>query len=127
MTDKSMSAELLGAGLQIAIGVAIPAITSAIAGGTPAEIVGGALVAASHDVAIRRVEARTHEHVHPLVSAAVRIEDIAADVRAEERRSAPDPEGSLASHLEQAARALRRRAAALAPTEPAPASGADGT
>lgn len=112
MSDAS---DIIGAGLSVALAAAIPAITSALAGGTPPQIVGAALVAASHDVAIRRVEARTHERVHPLVVEAVHLEDAAARL---------DVLGHpiSAAHVRIEATELRKRAAALAPTEPAPSA-----
>ena len=115
MTDKSKSdfADIFGPALSVALGAAIPAITSAIAGGAPAEIVGAAMVAAAHDVALRRIEARTHEHPSPLSLEARKIEDRAVVLEAMGQPLAADD-------LHRVAKELRKRAAATAPTDPAP-------
>lgn len=93
------------------LGAVLPSVVESLSGGTPSSILTHALIVTAEDVALRRVGA----HVHPLVVLAVRLEDI-ADLLLVENQPI------IAAHVKFEATELRKRAAALVPTEPAPAT-----
>ena len=98
----------------IAIGSALmPTLIEALSGGTPAAILTHAMLVTAEEVALRRIEARTHEHPSPLSLEARKIEDRAVVLEAMGQPLAADD-------LHRVAKELRKRAAATAPTDPAP-------
>ena len=99
------------------IGAALlPTLVDALKGGTPASILTHAMLVAAEEVALRRMDA-THDGArpHPLSVEALRLEDAATRLEA-----LGQPISAV--HVRGEAAELRRRAAALAPTDPAPAS-----
>lgn len=113
MTDKSKSLgeTLIATGLPIVFGLIAPTITRALAGGTAAEVVAATINDASFRAATAVVEAR-HDgaKVSPLLVKAMQIADIADDLDA----LAP----ITAAHLRIEVAELRKRATAVADTEP---------
>ena len=109
--SKSLVTDGLIAAGQIGIAL-LPTISEALAGGTPAVILTHAMLVAAEEVALRRSD--THgERPHPLVVVALRVDDLATLLVVEHQPV-------LAASLRDIATELRKRAAAVAPTEPAP-------
>jgi hypothetical protein len=88
-----------------------PSIVAALSRGVSADTLTAAVIDAAAAGAHARVEARTGEAPHPLGSIAVRVEDLAALLVAEQQPI-------LSAELRAVAAELRRRAALLASIEP---------
>ena len=92
-----------------------PSIVAALSRGISADTLTAAVIDAAEAGAHARVEARTGEAPHPLGSIALRVDDLAALLVVEQQPI-------LSAELRAVAVELRKRAAALAPTEPAPSA-----
>jgi hypothetical protein len=96
------------------LGAVLPSVFESLKGGTPASILTHALIVATEEVALKRVATRGTP-AHPLAVLATRVEDLAALLVVEQQPI-------LSAELRAVAVELRKRAAALAPTEPAPSA-----
>lgn len=92
------------------LGAVLPSVFESLKGGTPASILTHALIVTAEEVALKRVATRGTP-AHPLAVLATRVEDLAALCVVEHQPI-------IAAHLQIEAAELRKRAAALAPTEP---------
>lgn len=93
------------------IGAVLPSVVESLTGGTPSSVLTHALIVTAEDVALRRVG----HAPSPLAVLAVRVDDLAALLVVEHQPI-------LSAELRAVAVELRKRAAALAPTEPAPSA-----